>query len=119
MHAPLKKSYFYRLSLKIQKMLYNIPEALSFAASPRSARNRDSSRPPRRRSTSVQSRHSRQALETEEEDQNDTITSTEGPSNTVERTIEQDGQSLIAIGLQLIDSITAEQSDSENDIHQL
>jgi hypothetical protein len=59
------------------------------------------------------------AVETEEEDQNDTITSAEGPSNTVERAIEQDGQSPIAIGLQLIDSITAEQSDSENEIHQL
>jgi hypothetical protein len=59
------------------------------------------------------------AVETEEEDQNDATTSAERLSNPVERAIEQDAQSPIAIGLQLIDSIITEQSNSENDIHQL
>jgi hypothetical protein len=58
------------------------------------------------------------AVETEEEDQNDTVTSAERLSNPVERAIEQDTQSPIAIGLQLVDSIITEQSDSQNDIHQ-
>jgi hypothetical protein len=55
------------------------------------------------------------AVEIDEEDQNNTEMSITRSSDTVERAAEHDTNSPIALGLQIIDSIIAEQSDSENE----